>query len=63
METEVLEVDAGNHCPNQRHQHIVYQCIDNCGERTADNNTDCHIQYIAFGDKFLKFSKKSGNCV
>ena len=40
---------------DERHENIIYQRSDDLAERTAYENADSHVKYVALQSKFLKF--------
>ena len=54
VDEEVGEIDTTSTKTDNRHQHVIYQTSHNLTEGTADDDTDCHVHYVAFHGKLFE---------
>ena len=57
---KILEVDTTDEPTDRRHDEVVNNRADNLTERAADDNTDSHINRVAFHGERLKILQKCG---
>ena len=52
---QVAEIDAAGENADERHDEVIDERCHNGAERSADDNTDCHIDHIALHGKIPEF--------
>ena len=52
---EIGEIYLTGSETDDRHQDVIDERVDDVAERSADNDTDCHIHDIAAHDEFFEF--------
>jgi len=54
FDTQIRKIDTADQQTDKRHDDIVYEARNDFSERTADDDTDRHIDDIAAGNEFFK---------
>ena len=62
VEPQLRKIGVSDQRADRGHEDVVHERRHDLAERTADDNADGHVHYVAFEGKLFEFFEKSHIC-